>query len=1230
MKEGLKSMEGKTLICRPKQEINIYLSQKELPAVRIAAHNLTKDIYQVCGGIAELTDGDGKIVIGTISDNTPLEKILEDKEINTECLRESEGNYRWEGYLIQEKDGVLYIIGTDRRGTIFGIYEFSKMIGVSPWHFFADVPVKKHHSIEIDKGFKTSSYPSVKYRGIFLNDEEELDAWAKAHTNDNTIGPETYVHVFELLLRLKANYIWPAMHVNYFNENPENGRLAEEMGIVVGTSHCDMLLRSNQNEWDPWIKKKGYEGVSYDYSIPGRNREILKEYWRESVEQNKAYEVCYTVGMRGIHDYGFRTDEIDHNTKLNMEEKKQEKVKLLGNIIQDQRNILKEVLGKENGETALQTFIPYKEVLPLYDEGLELPEDITLMWADDNFGYMRRYPDSKEQKRSGGHGVYFHNSYWAHPGMSYLYINSIPLAHTGNELKKCYENGIRKIWVLNVGALKPLEQDIEFFLTYGWEAGKEEAVTKDTLLFTQKWIDSNFTGNHGKKAADLYKRFAQITNVCKIEHLTGDKFSQTLYGDEAGLRVNQLKEIYDEANKIYFELSENERDAFFQLFLMKIHASYYANAEFYFADRSKLSYEQGKMQSADNYIAESRKMMEYRRCMLHFYNKVMSGGKWDRILTPESFSPPPTAMYPAGTPALKIEQPGANIIVWGERIPETNHKIIFDSYGVDIKWFEIFNTGAESFDFTVDISSCSDWVEVSENAGTVIGEKRILVKLKEKCSNADKKGRIVIKTSLAEKEFQIDVFAYCSEDIPGNFKGHVEADGFVSMKADHFISDRYSKDNKWQVIKDMGRMDGNVIEAAGCGYPKEEPIQNNASVTYQFLLKSKGCFLLEIHRFLTLNSTGRIRFAVAIDDLEPIILETETKDEWRGKWRDAVLNNGEKLYTLLPFMDSGIHKLNIYMIDRYVTISKLVVYTDKAMTDLFPQPLDNNSSFIQPRVSNLGPEESYFIGNSLIERNRNFKIIPECSLAAMEELCTNIYNMKAGTAPLPNLVYAGIDFWNYNRLYMLNEEYPQFQKGVSRYIPDKLGYKDVISEFGSGYFIENNGVIAIETEYAVEQSNYAYTQKSHDNKIEWTHTQAETNGGSGMAMHIRTIGLCWSNALEAPSLHYKIKVMNPGKYHVWMLIKFDDEFSDSCFIGLNGIVQPYNQQFSKGRLFTYSTKQIWFWTLLSEIDIDKGIHDFAIYAGESGLRSDRIYLTKGDENAPDDVTWMESERCIKL
>ena len=347
------------------------------------------------------------------------------------------------------------------------------MLGVSPWYDWADVPVRRKERFCLPADYRKADWPDVPYRGIFLNDEEELEAWAKKHTGDGTIGPETYRRVFELLLRLKGNYIWPAMHVNYFNENPENGRLAEEMGVVVGTSHCDMLLRSNQNEWQPWLEKKGYTDVRYDYSIPGQNRERIREYWKESVEMNRDYEVTYTVGMRGIHDYGFVTREIDEDPALSEEEKQERKIGLLEQVIRDQRKLIREVLGEERASRAVQTFIPYKEVLELYDQGLKVPEDITLLWVDDNFGYMRRYPDERERARKGGNGLYYHASYWAAPGMSYLFFNSIPLAQTGNELKKCWESGIRRIWVLNVGALKPLEMDMEFFLRYVWSAGRE-------------------------------------------------------------------------------------------------------------------------------------------------------------------------------------------------------------------------------------------------------------------------------------------------------------------------------------------------------------------------------------------------------------------------------------------------------------------------------------------------------------------------------------------------------------------------------------------------------------------------------------------------------------------------------------------------------------------------------------------------------------------------------------
>lgn len=274
-------------------------------------------------------------------------------------------------------------------------------------------------------------------------------------------------------------------------------RLQTAMGIVVGTSHCDMLMRSNNREWKPWLAKKGYTDVEYDFSIPGRNREILKEYWRESVEQNRDFEVSYTVGMRGIHDSGFETKSLEG---LTGEKLLKAKIELLESVMAAQQEILSETLDTE----PMKTFVPYKEVLELYDNGLKVPEDLTLIWTNDNYGYVRRYPGEKEKARKSGNGIYYHNSYWAPPGASYLFICSIPMSHTRNELLKAYKEGIQKVWVTNFGAIKPLEQQLSFYAKLAWEAdgdANRDLETFDETIFLTRWLDSMFTGQPGKSSS---------------------------------------------------------------------------------------------------------------------------------------------------------------------------------------------------------------------------------------------------------------------------------------------------------------------------------------------------------------------------------------------------------------------------------------------------------------------------------------------------------------------------------------------------------------------------------------------------------------------------------------------------------------------------------------------------------------------------------------------------------
>lgn len=1127
------------------------------------------------------------IVVGTIGKNKTIDSKIDQGILKVGAILDDAGNYRWEGYIIQEIEGDLYIAGSDRRGTIFGVYEFSRWMGVSPWYYFGDVPVKRQE-LHIPVEFYRADYPCVQYRGIFINDEEELEAWAKKHTSDKTIGPKLYEKIFELLLRLKANYIWPAMHVNYFNENPRNGELAEEMGIVVGTSHCDMLLRSNQNEWKPWVEKKGYVNLHYDYSIDGENRERIQEYWKESLEMNQDYENTYTIGMRGIHDYGFVTKKIDEDTSLNDEQRLREKINLMQTIFRDQRKLMSQVLGEEKAKQAVKIFIPYKEVLDIYDGGLTVPEDVTLMWVDDNFGHMRRYPDAKEAARKGGCGLYFHNSYWAHPEMSYLFINSIPLAQTGNELEKSYQKGIRKIWILNVGAIKPLEMDIEYFIQYGWEAGKKEAITRQPDRFVQEWMDFNFSGDIGREAAELYEKYAQLTNVRKVEHMVSDVFMQEGYGDEAGRRLVCLKELYDRGNTMMLSIPKEERDAFFELFLMKIHASFFSNGEYYFADRSRLSFARGLGRAADQYIEYSRVMMDCRRQMLHFYNNIMQDGKWSHILTPEAFPPPGLPLYPAGKPALIIEKsPCMSVVTWnGIQIVQLGELVFFDS-GIQRKWIEIGNMGGGEVDYEIHGHE-NTWLTLSETEGTVKTEQRIYMCVSREWG--DKFDDILLE--ICEKNTKIKKYlSIRKRNVNGRQQGifgAVEADGGVSMSADGF-----KRAENVKVIQGLGRMSGSAVMAVP---RKDKP----AILEYVFYTSSQGEYEVEIQRYVTLNSKGKIRMEVKLDDFPAVLLESCITDEWRGEWKESILNNGEKLSGTWRGVKEGRHTLRITIKDEFVTIDKITVYTTKKMK--------NNLGIPNIAENGLFPEDWLRMDwNQLKEQTEEF------------------YRVGQKEVPLPNQVYGGKDFWKIDRLYAHNEEYSQKKRGKRReYCQGDRGTKNVLMEIAKMDFMEKNGRLGIEAECVLAQSKRAWTGNAKDGRCRWEHLQSETAGRTGLAMQVEPGGIYYEKPLDAPSLNYKIKIQEKGIYHVWLLMYVPDCRSDLIALALDGSVQPVEEQFSHGGQFTYGTSHIYYWNLLSDIELTKKEHILSILPLKTGFRVDRIYLTKGDELPPADDSWDEA------
>lgn len=1199
--------EDGLVLAGPGTTARVAVAESELPAVRRAVDHLLRDLGRVTGrpATAAHESAGANIVVGTIGTSPLVDAAIADGTLDVSPLRTADGGLRWEGFVIAAVGGTLYVAGADRRGTVFGVYDLCEEIGVSPWYWWGDVPVRRRERVTVAAGTLVADWPGVAYRGVFLNDEEELEKWAIAHTGDDTIGPETYERVFELILRLKGNYIWPAMHVGAFNHDPVNGALAHEMGVVVGTSHCDMLLRSNEKEFGPWVAARDTP-VDYDYSVPGHNREMLQEYWRGSVRQNSGYEVSWTVGMRGIHDYGFKTSVIDADEHMSDAEKHRARVALLGQVIGDQRGILAEQLG-DRAQDAPQIFIPYKEVLPLYDAGLQVPEDVTIVWANDNFGYVRRYPTEAELTRPGGHGLYYHSSYWSEPPRSYLATSSTPLALVRNELSKAWDHGIRRLWVDNVGGLKPLEIETEFFLRCGWEAGKE-TTTSDATGFVEQWADKTFSGGHGKRVAELYATYYQLNNQRKLEHLASGVFAQTGYGDEASRRLAELHRLYRETNEILRELPDDEREAFIELVAVKIHLAYLVAGQFLHADRSALAHQQGKAAAADHHLALSRTFDAHKRALLHYYDTALAGGRWRHVFTPEEFPPPVMAMHPAAKPALRIGAPGLGVVTYDApsvEAPGARPALTFWPHGVATKWIEVFTTGAPGVSFTIE---ADDWIEVSATSGTVDSEIRVHVGVTGAPARAGSSGTLTVNGDDGVAVV-VEVRVAEAPRLDAGFVGVVEADGHVTIDPARPDVRHDGVASSWRTVPGLGRYANSLTEVRRSDVPPDVPGPDDAVLTFGVHLTTPGAHLLELHRLPTLDSTGRLRVGASVDDAPPFVVESPTTDEFRGAWTTAVLDNVERLVARLPYLDAGPHVLRLHALDRHVALSKVVVYT-AARQD-----------------TNLGPSFSHHTGRPLRDT-------PDPATGAdvseLDDVAREIYRTDPCEVPLPPVVYTGPGFWDTATTFKPNVAVPQAVLAEPRDWTGPDGRKDVLAALGSGVTVETGGVIALEAEYALAQSSAAWwTPSIGEPAVAWTHTQAETDGGSGLAMHVAERGLRWDDLTHSPGLHYALDVSTAGTYHVWLLVKLSARDDDACVLALDGTVQPPEEQFSGGHLYTFGTQEIWFWTLLSDLHLPAGRHTLSVLARTSGLRVDRLYLTSGTELPPPDAAWRPSPRATQ-
>ncbi|BAV06814.1 Glycosyl hydrolase family 67 N-terminus [Filimonas lacunae] len=585
----------------------IYTDAQDDWLVQKAASLLQQDIEQVTGTKPELvhsrTTVKNLIIIGTVTGCKALQQLHAQKQVEFTDLKG-----QWEAFRVQAIPGAgkgsnatLVIAGSDKRGAAYGVFELSRQLGLSPWYWWADAPVQKKTAAYIPKGIYQFPSPSVKYRGIFINDEAPaFSGWTREKFGG--VNHLVYEKMFELLLRLKGNYLWPAMWGNAFNDDDTlNPILADKWGIVMGTSHHEPMQRSQQ-EW------KRYGKGEWDYT---KNEAGLKQFWTKGIANMGTHESIVTLGMRGDGD---------------MPMTKGTATQLLEKIVTDQRNIITTVTGKPATQTP-QLWALYKEVQDYYDEGMRVPDDVTLLLCDDNWGNIRRLPKPGEPKRAGGYGIYYHFDYVGGP-RNYKWLNTNNISRVWEQMHLAYAHGVDQIWIVNVGDLKPMELPISFFLDYAYNTHRwnEDNIEQ----FYTQWATEQFGHAKAPAIAAILKTYAHYASRRKPELLDASTYSLTVRNEFAQV-VQEWTTLRQQAEAINNSLTAADKDAYFQLVLHPIqalenlHQLYYAVAmNKQLATQKNILANQWAEKAKAFYLADSLISVKY--------NKEIAGGKWNHMM----------------------------------------------------------------------------------------------------------------------------------------------------------------------------------------------------------------------------------------------------------------------------------------------------------------------------------------------------------------------------------------------------------------------------------------------------------------------------------------------------------------------------------------------------------------------------------------------------------------------
>ncbi len=916
----------------------IQVDERDWPGVIRAANDLRTDIMRVTGITPILTHdetapGSRAIIIGTIGKSRLVDRLIREKRIDVGSVAG-----RWEATLVEVVkqpvpglDSAVVIAGSDKRGTIYGIYNLSEQIGVSPWYWWADVPVRRQNPLLVSAGRYVLGPPAVKYRGIFLNDEAPaLAGWAKEKFGG--FNHRFYTNVFELLLRLRANYLWPAMWDNSFaTDDALNARLADEYGIVVGTSHHEPMMRA----WKEW-GRAGNGPHTWDYS---KNDAKLRAFWAEGLRRTRDYEKIITLGMRGDGDEPMTETES---------------VALLERIVADQRKMIDEII-KLHIEEVPQSWALYKEVQGYYERGLRVSDDVTLLWCDDNWGNLRRLPAPAEQHRSGGAGIYYHFDYVGGP-RNYKWLNTVPLPKIWEQMNLAYHYDARRIWIVNVGDLKPMEIPIEFFLTLAWSP--ERWGQNDLATYLRLWATREFGPQHAADIADLVAKYTKYNGRRKPELLEPDTFSLINY-NEADRIVAEWQALRERAEAISAQIPPESRDAFFELVLYPIKACGIVNELYITVAKNRLYASQGRA-SANDFAAKARELFQTDAKLTDYFHHVLAGGKWDQMMSQThigytNWQQPPTNLMPAVREFELLPNASLGVAVEGSAAawPGTKEPAAlpeFDVFNRPRRYLDVFNRGKEAFEFHAEASA--PWIVLSAARGRVTKEQRLWVSVDWDHAPAGSAVGTVKVSGPAAESAVVQVRAFRpAASLTTNLRGFVEADGHVTIEAAHYTARRDTARAHWELLSDHGRTDSAMtvfpVTAPSANPPLDSPCLEYA--TYLFNTGRLDVALL-LSPSLNYAPDRGVRIGVSFDEAEPQVLTVVPKGYVAGDgnrdWEQSVKDSIRVVKSTHALTAPGAHTLKVWMVDPGVMLQTLIV----------------NTGGLRP--SYLGPPESYRVSQT--------------------------------------------------------------------------------------------------------------------------------------------------------------------------------------------------------------------------------------------------------------------------